>query len=665
MEKIINSYLSALIELEVSGKEAISAPSNWLKEPLLNVKTDIDEDVERISPSLLIQDNDAKLGAWWFLIGSPGNGKSAAVGSLVRNLKTSHGAKFIEPSKGKGDGREISEIAEDEVPYLLELREKNLSYSSTLFAQDASVVPNPYEEDPNTGEALIALLDAAYEKGLSLVVCANRGVIEKALQIPVVKKKDWYPILLNIQKIEDRSIESEKTYEFPENKKNVFKNFKLETTILDNKSIISDGHLKSLVNKATDVEKWKVCDNCSANNICPFKANRDWLAKSEGLVRLNEVMRYGELMDGQALVFREATAMIALILAGNSRDYTSKSPCDWVHERIEKGYYFSLLARRIYMTIFRAYSPQGLKVSVKEKEKQIKLLLVNKNNLEELSQNALKGLRSEKIASETGLSRFLSYSGVFAQLDPVKENQGKPLERRWNVTCSNTSLIEDNLFISDLEKICFKIWADIENNIEKIGKKEIEHNYYRQLRRWITSVTYRLGFLSEGKILFEEELKDYEKIVSLKTDSDNDDLLDLKVELQQSLKAFVFGGNNPSIRLTNSLTVSGDSITSQLKPKIIPDENSASTRMTVKIGKGIIEISPQTYVWLNRISTTGLSPVTVPPEVKQIADDIRKRSASVVNYAFENEDIDIEITKPDNEVILLTREGNRYRRISE
>lgn len=667
MKNVVNSYLSELLELEISGKEAISAPTNWLKEPLLSVETEIDRDIERISSSLISKDGNTR-GVWWFLIGSPGNGKSAAVGSLVRILKSQHNVTFEEQIEGQRKGRNIEDIEPDQLPYLLKLHEENNSYASALFAQDASVVPNPYEKSPNTGEALIQLMDLAYTGGLSLVVCANRGVIEKAIQTadPDTKKKIWYKILLSLQDSAEKKSTAETVYEFPQAKNNVFQKFAVEQTILDRKSIISDGHLKSLISKATAETNWEICSKCQAKDVCPFKANRDWLTSAVGSERFNNVMRYAELMDGQAIVFREAIALIALLLAGNSRDYGDASPCEWVHNKQENGFYYSLLARRVYMTIFRSYSPQGLKTSQAKKNEQLNLLLSNKSNCELKSQRALEGIKSDKIAVENGITRLLSYQGICSKLDPVKENQGKRLERRWNISCSNLESIEDNLLITNLEKICFGIWADLEDSIEKIDKKDDEHSYYRNLRRWITSITYRIGFMSEGRILFEEELEDYQRIISINLNLDDDvdlddEILDLKKELESSLKSFVFGGVDTSIRISDSLKVSGDTIISQIKPKIESREDRNSNRMAIKIGKGLIEISPKTYVWLKRISTTGLSSITVPPEVRQIADDIRRRTASVIDYAYEKE-IDIEITKPNGESIKLTRDGNRYLR---
>ena len=195
-----NKFLSQLLNLAVSGRDAIIGPGNWLKKPLLNIETDVDKKIKKVAKSLIRETSTDKTGVWWFLIGSPGNGKSAAVGSLVRDLRDNYGSEFREPKddRGKGLGRAIDELREGDLPYLMELYEKDNSYPSALFAQDASVVPKPWSKNPDPGDALIDLLKRAYKKGQSVVVCANRGIIERALQQKVDKSDRWYLSLIHI-----------------------------------------------------------------------------------------------------------------------------------------------------------------------------------------------------------------------------------------------------------------------------------------------------------------------------------------------------------------------------------------------------------------------------------------------------------------------------------
>ena len=378
------------------------------------------------------------------------------------------------------------------------------------------------------------------------------------------------------------------------------------------------------------------------------------------------MLRYAELMSGQAIVFREALAFIALMLAGTSRDYKGDiTPCGWVHERVEKGAFFSLLSRRVYMLLFKSHSPFGLKNGTKEKADQINILNKSANLLPVIGTMAIKALKTDKIATDVGLKRFLSIEGIFAEIDPVKENQGKKREQRWNIATGRSDLVDDQPLITSLEKKCLSIWADCEDLTDKIEKQDDAHNYYRELRRWITSVTYRLGFFAEGHLLFEEELKEYQVILDI---NDNKELTEaqdeLKEGIQDSFKKFVFGSDSPVVKISKVLTVFGRTVNDQLEPEL---DLSASrkTRLVMKISDNELELSPRSFAWLRRKSRTGLSDKTFPPDVQQVADDIRYKAASYIQYAFIERGIKLQIKKPDGHILELERKTTRLRKLRD
>lgn len=654
-----NSFLTQLLDLEVSGKDAISAPGNWITAPLLDIQTDVDDTINKLAPQLISQGGANKVGVWWFLVGSPGNGKSAAVGSLVRTLKKKYSSEFREPKQGGKLGRELSDLNENDIPYVVELYEDGNNFASALFAQDASVVPNPYDSEPNTGAALIDLLEAASAKGQSVVVCANRGIVEKALQQKVDKNEPWYQALRAIH-----DSKRSKTIKFDDSgsSKLVFDEVKVEVTPLDEKSIVADNTFGMLLDKATSNSGWSDCDGCSSSQLCPYKNNRDWLKSEEGKSRFIKVLRHAELMSGQAIVFREALAFIALAMAGTSRDYKDDTtPCGWVHERVKKGAVFSLLSRRIYMLLFKSHSPFGLKHGDKDKANQINILTKNANLLPEIGTAAINALSTDKIATDVGLKRFLSLEGIFAEIDPVKENQGKQREQRWNIATGRSDLVHNQPLISSLEKQCFSIWADCEDLTDKIEKQDDTHNYYRELRRWITSVTYRLGFFAEGHLLFEQELKEYQVILDI---NENNDLTeaqeDLKVKIEDSFKMFVFGSESPQVKISKVLTVFGRKVSEQLEPEL-DLRASRKTRLIMKISDKELELSPRSFAWLRRKSRTGLSDKTFPPDVQQVADDIRYKAASYIKYAFIEKGIKLQIKKANGDVLDLERRNGRLR----
>ena len=213
--------------------------------------------------------------------------------------------------------------------------------------------------------------------------------------------------------------------------------------------------------------------------------------------------------------------------------------------------------------------------------------------------------------------------------------------------------------MSNLEKQCFSIWADCEDLTEKIEKQDDAHDYYRELRRWITSVTYRLGFFAEGNILFEQELEEYQKILDM-----NDDLTeeqeDLKIKIEDSFKTFVFGSENPQVKISKVLAVFGRKVGEQLEPEL-DLHASRKTRLIMKISDKKLELSPRSFAWLRRKSRTGLSNRTFPPDVQQVADDIRYKAASYIQYAFMEKGIKLQIIKANGDVLELERRSNRLR----
>ena len=653
-----NGFLSQLLDLEVSGKDAISAPSNWTDPPLLDIDTEVDAIINEVAPFL--KKNDSNEGVWWFLVGSPGNGKSAAVGKLVRTLKEEHGSIFRLPKNDSKLGKELNELDPNDIPYKVELYEGENIYPSALFAQDASVVPDPYV-NANTGEALIGLLRDAQEQGLSVVVCANRGVIEKALKY-LENTNDKEDIYRALRALEGKDPSGPDTPIKFTSKRRVFDIVKIKATPLDEKSIIANGAFKKLIDKATDEKNWAACDGCSFAALCPFKSNRDWLAE-QTKSRFIDTLRYAELMSNQAMVFREALAFIALTLSGSSRDYKELTPCEWVHDRVKKKAYFSLLSRRIYMILFQSYTAFGLKEDEADKKEQLRILGGVVKFLDSGNQDTIKQLKEDKVATDVGLKRFLSTDGVLREIDPVKENQGKALEQKWNIAPNDeTSEIYDEPLVGALEKICIKVWSDCEEHVEDIDK-QYSAQFYKELRRWITSVTYRLGFFAEGRLLFQKELEQYQEALEICSSDPNDRSdfdQDLADEIEENFKEFIFSSKeNAEIKISQNMTISGKKVSQDLEPKLASEE-TGDTRLKMKLGNKFLEISPRSFVWLQRKAKNKLSDKTFPPDVQQVAHDIRARGATYIDYAFMDR-TELQIKKPNGETLNLRRIGSRLK----
>ena len=108
-----NDFLTKLLHLQQDGSGAISSPSNWGKVPLLEIETDLDKHINELQDALLSRRRVNKEGRWHFFLGSPGNGKSAAVGKLYRELKKNGCRAETEEKEA------LDDIAVGEIPYLI------------------------------------------------------------------------------------------------------------------------------------------------------------------------------------------------------------------------------------------------------------------------------------------------------------------------------------------------------------------------------------------------------------------------------------------------------------------------------------------------------------------------------------------------------------------
>jgi hypothetical protein len=645
-----NEFLNELLTLQQDGSGAISAPSNWIEEPLLSVETQLDQTIDILSTQLLSKSGENKKGVWWFLVGSPGNGKSAAVGRLVRNLRNKENAAFrLEKDSSGKLGQDILELGPTEIPYKVELYENKSTWATAWFAQDASVVTNPFAQDADPAIELRELLKNAEAQGVSLVVCANRGVLESAFEKSRHSENDqktaWYKALEHAQK----DVPLDTLTLSPSTRQPPFSQVKVEITPLDKESLLISGAFDKLVERAVREDNWKACSTCQSHNYCPFKQNRDWLVNLKETERLSEVVRIAELYSGQAIVFREAVALVSLLLAGNPRDYTNETPCIWVQKKHSQGAYFSLLAKRIYMVLFSAHSPYGLDFYKEDMDEQIGALvaLAEQPDVQPTTYTAISSL-GDKITTDVGLSRLLGYDGILTSLDPIKEGQGKLIEQKWDFSPGSSSTITNPL-ISDLESKCFEIWDDMEKSLEGYGNGAVDA--YKHLRRWVTSVTYRLGFFAEGKLLFQDELLELNEIILSGSSGISKQQILLLKDLSKQL-AGMLALTDSGIAISSFVDVSGDWISSNLKTKIEPN-TITSNNLKAFIGGMEFEVPALVYIWLKRQKDTNLSKLTFPPEILQVTEDTRKRAATSSAYAFATDEIDLKIRLPAKQKFIL------------
>ena len=332
---IRNDFLLDLLDLQQDGKSAISAPTNWTtQEPLLQVQTEIDPIIDKILDITLQEGEKNDIACWHFFIGSPGNGKSAAMGKLCRQLISSKGCHVVDENNVP-----IADLDPTSIPYALYVQEGGDKFYSAQIVQDASVVRNPFSPNVDPATELLGALEEAWNRGISLFVCTNRGVLEKAHRDNHTKgevnSKLWFKILTKVVEAKP-SLNGEIKVNFTfDGRKPVFSQISVGYSYLDNRSLLTGSDtFDRLVQNATSHKHWEHCVSCSMCPMCPFKANRDWLANNRGREQVLQLLRRAEVLSGQVIVFREALAIISFILAGCPEDYKNMHPCEWVQVKV-------------------------------------------------------------------------------------------------------------------------------------------------------------------------------------------------------------------------------------------------------------------------------------------------------------------------------------------
>ena len=243
-----NDFLIELREYQQNGRNSISGPELWKNQPLVDVKTRLTDELDQFVNDI---ENSNSI-RWKFLLGSPGNGKSFLLGRVYRKLI----------SKGWT-------IKEDENEYLIQFcpREK---LSSLWLLQDASEVRDKDTAFPNYSKDAWETILEAKEKKKSLIVCANRGVIERINFSPDIDTfNDGIPWnkLLN-DKVKGFELDG----------------IEITKVSIDHLSLFDDSNVAkapydSILDEILCDEKWTNCKECPNNSVCPFYANKVDLKK--------------------------------------------------------------------------------------------------------------------------------------------------------------------------------------------------------------------------------------------------------------------------------------------------------------------------------------------------------------------------------------------------
>ena len=662
-----NDFLLKLLELQQDGKGAISAPTNWTRKPLLEVETEIDKLVRELEESVLLGDNN-DTARWHFFIGSPGNGKSAALGKLCRCLMNNKGCKIFDGAV------EITELERDKIPYMLHVYENSKKFSTAWIVQDASVVPNPFLPDIDPAKELLKVMKNAWEKGVSLVICANRGILEKAHRDnhtdKQVNSQEWFKILTRIVGAKtslQQTLGGEREFD---KKKTIFEKVRIGYSHLDNYSLLlGESHVfEQLFKNATSQRHWEICSSCPVQNMCPFNANKDWLLDSDARSNVLQLLTRAEVMSGQVIVFREALAIISFILAGCQADYGPKHPCEWVQDKANSNDVFSLAVRRIYMCLFASHSPHGLEIARALRERQENSLRdlfgsINGNDLKSCIAMRYVVQKKDSPSTDVGVTRLLGPRGIIASLDPCREVLPVAFYECWDYLNDIASNVKQELF-TQIEKNCILVWKNLEEEMESTSD-HLASGAYWALRRWSSNFLLHFGALLEGRSAWADELDNFTELLGIvaksssqRSPQEKQRLGKLNDQMEKILNSVTGNQGESIVKLSDVVKLSGRWVQDKLNPKIVSSEESGSISLAIQFvgGERAVFAAPM-YLWLTRRAEGKLDIRCFPQDLLLGAMDARVRAASKGNYAFEGDGVKLEIRTGKGEVFELERFG--------
>ena len=654
----VNPFVTQLIRLQQDGKEAISGPANWHKPPLLEVVTDSNEAIDALLDAVRpTAGNGADRGRWHWLIGSPGNGKSAKLGLLARRL-LERGYEIVSE-----DGVAVGNSNADRLPYLLEVREKGKPYRFAYLVQDASVIRDPFGTVCNPAKDLVDVLRQAAARGTSLLLCTNWGVLQRlfdsAYTDQEMRKKPWFRAVSGaLQKDTEGSVTIQ-AGGGTSGEKTVFDKLEVTYEFLDNRSLLVNSDIfEQLVDKATAEQNWDACSGCPSIMLCPLKANRDDLASS--ILRRNvlDILRRAEVLDGQIIVFREAVALLSVFLAGCPDDHgRGRTPCEWVHDEAEGSRFFNLLARRIPSILFGATRLYGLEGperdspgTVANRRKQISALKSIYDLLDGTSpvRKALAAVKLPgELSTDIGVERLLGVDGTIPALDPSLEPRHAPALDKLVATASLRSGDESfSLGMRAIDKRCLQSWEEIFDVIAATGDPVTGQDLYFWARRWQTNCLAWFAAVAHGFTALQPELDSY--LAFLKRSGEQAEQLATMRRLEGVLEKLLAPrgidgiGGDVHVELATSLWLTGRWAEQQLRPRLQHDGARDSNALLIKMSDShSFVVNAKTFTWISRQDKLSLSDLSFNPDVLESLRRTQAQAAAASEYSVQDDDVAI------------------------
>lgn len=650
-----NAFVAQLIRLQQDGKEAISGPGNWREAPLLEVPTEPEGRLDELLADLCPRGAASSVGRWHWMIGSPGNGKSAKLGFLARRL-LERGYEIVSE-----EGVALADADPEWLPYVLEVREPGKKFRFAYLVQDASVVRNPFGSSCDPARDLADVLREAASRGVSLLLCTNWGVLQRLFDRGhtdiEIRNEPWFR---SVARAVGRDHEAVVVYP-PEDGKPVFRELRVTYEVLDNRSLLVNSDVfEQLVGKATSGDKWAHCDGCTSLSFCPMRANREDLLDQDIRQNVLQVLRRAEALDGQVIVFREAVALVSLFLAGCPNDHGPLSPCGWVHHQVAKGASFNLLARRLPALLFGSSKTHGLEASRRgqpgpraARQSQLEALRAVGEILAESSpaRMALEGVVAEhSLSVDVGIERLLGDDGTLRRLDPSVDPRHSAALDEFAAVVTAAGTSETTRGIGEIERLCMRHWEAMFEGIETEGDPVAGLGLYFWVRRWQSTILAWIAAVARGTTALQGELDQYLSFLS--EEGERSQRLATMRRLESVLEELLAprGGavGGMQLELSPSMRLGGAWAERELRPRLQHNEERSSNAVYVKMSRHHpYVVSAESFSWLSLQQKLGLSDLSFNPEILESLRRAQAQAAAASGYSVQDDDVQIIVVEDD------------------
>ena len=663
-----NDFLTQLLAIQQDGRGAISAPSNWRSRPILEVPTALDSIIDTLLSTIIGSVSCRAEAKWHFFIGSPGNGKSSLIGRLYRSLGD-HDCVMEDE-----DGLTLDQLADPSIrtlPYLMRIRHRSQRYSVAYVVQDASVARNPYATRSDPTEDLIQTVEEAWKRGICLIVCTNRGILESAIRKhylnPLISGNQWFRV---IRKLADAPTGVNNTingrYDLKEHKNPVFETLTVSYSHLDNRSLLLNSNtFEEMIKFAAQESHWEVCDTCAVRSLCPYKANQEWLIQDEHRAQIVKLLCRAEVISGQVIVLREANALIALIFAGCTRDYGEAHPCIWVHRRVEMKDIFSIASRRVYMTLLCSWAPHGLEPSRRIQNRQLTALRELHERLRQVDQNETSSTLKHVIdrnhpSTDVGVQRLLGASGAFSRLDPGLDAVSSKF---YELCDSDLSVFQGHVgpLFTEIERRYTDVWIQLYEFLEREPRSLAESQW--AIKRWSSTFLMRFAALAQGLTASAKDLDTFVDLlrIQMKSDRSGSERRRLR-EGDRDIRTIIEAvADDGAVQLSQTVWLRGEWVRNRFGAKLAKrtsDRGAGCMALSLQFGDKVALLSAETYLCLRSVAHEGLHPLCASEVLLEGIKAARSDAAASSNYSFVEDGIEMTVNPSGEDQFVLTRTGN-------